>query len=305
MTQPSAPTLASWAMIVTLGLVWGATFIGVALALEGFSPLWVAAGRLTLAAALMLAIVQVVPNRVETDGRARWPYMLFIGAMGAALPFFLLSWGQVRVASGFAGVSMAMIALLVLPLSHLFVPGETMTLRKTIGVLLGVGGVAALFWGRFDGGADGLAEVWGQAACLCAAACYATASIATRLCPPIEPIRLAAAQLTVGAAIVLPIALIREGLPAIETSTALTALVVLALIPTAGANLLRVLVIRSAGPQFMSLTNFQVPVWAVIFGALVLGEPVPPQLALALLLILGGITVTQWPTLRRLIRRKT
>ena len=223
--------------------------------------------------------------------------------MGAALPFFLLSWGQVRVASGFAGVSMAMIALLVLPLSHLFVPGETMTLRKTIGVLLGVGGVAALFWGRFDGGTDGLAEFWGQAACIGAAACYAMASIATRLCPPIEPIRLAAAQLSVGAAIVLPIALIREGLPAIEPSTALTALIVLALVPTAGANLLRVVVIRSAGPQFMSLTNFQVPVWAVIFGALILGEPIPPQLTLALVLILSGITVTQWPALRRLAAR--
>ena len=53
-------------------------------------------------------------------------------------------------------------------------------------------------------------------------------------------------------------------------------LAVLGLVPTAGANILRVMVIRTAGPTFMSLVNYIVPVWSVVLGALVLAEPLPP-----------------------------
>ncbi len=56
----------------------------------------------------------------------------------------------------------------------------------------------------------------------------------------------------------------------------------LGLVPTAGANLIRVLLIRSAGPVFMSLTNYQVPMWSVILGILVLGEPMHNSLFIAL-----------------------
>ena len=50
-----------------------------------------------------------------------------------------------------------------------------------------------------------------------------------------------------------------------------------------------VYVVQSAGPRFMSLVNYQVPVWAVILGLVVLGEELPPQFLGALALILGGL----------------
>lgn len=74
----------------------------------------------------------------------------------------------------------------------------------------------------------------------------------------------------------------------------------LGLVPTAAANMLRVLVIRSAGPVFMSLTNYQVPVWSVLMGAWLLGEQLPASLLLALALILSGVGLSQFGALRRL-----
>ena len=219
-----------------------------------------------------------------------------MGGIGAALPFFLLSWGQQHVSSGFAGVSMAAVALFVLPLSAALVPGEGISAAKVGGVAVGFAGVIALFWGRFGDGTG--AAFLGQLACVGAAGCYAVASIATRLCPPMDPVRLAAAQIGIGAAIVLPLAFLTQGVPDLPAARPLVALGVLALVPTAAANLLRVAVIRSAGPQFMSLTNYQVPVWAVLFGVAFLGEAVPGTLVLALGLILSGIAATQWPAIR-------
>ncbi len=78
----------------------------------------------------------------------------------------------------------------------------------------------------------------------------------------------------------------------------------LGLIPTAGANMLRILVIRSAGPVFMSLVSYQVPMWSVILGIVVLGEPFKVQLLLAMGLILLGVLISQWGALNRLFRRQ-
>jgi drug/metabolite transporter (DMT)-like permease len=54
-----------------------------------------------------------------------------------------------------------------------------------------------------------------------------------------------------------------------------------------------VFVIQSAGPSFLGLVNYQVPVWAVLIGMVVLGEELPPQFIGALALILAGLAVSQ------------
>jgi drug/metabolite transporter (DMT)-like permease len=64
-------------------------------------------------------------------------------------------------------------------------------------------------------------------------------------------------------------------------------------LPTALATVMLVYVVQSAGPSFMSLVNYQVPVWAVILGLVFLGEALPPQFLGALALILGGLAVSQ------------
>ena len=92
-------------------------------------------------------------------------------------------------------------------------------------------------------------------------------------------------------------------LPELPDSQTLLILAFLGLIPTAGANFLRVWVIRTAGPVFMSLTNYQVPIWSVLLGALVLSEALPSSLILSLTLILLGVGLTQYGPLTRLFSR--
>jgi drug/metabolite transporter (DMT)-like permease len=114
---------------------------------------------------------------------------------------------------------------------------------------------------------------------------------------------MASLLLTVGAVIGVPLAWAVEGPPRMPPEGPLMALLLLAFIPTAAANYLRVLVVRTAGPTFMTLTNFQVPLWSLAFGALVLAEPLPPTLLVALVLILSGLTLSQWSSLRRIFTR--
>ncbi len=293
-------TTRSWLMVAALGLVWGATFLFMEIALRGMTPFWLAAGRIGFATLLTVAIWLAVGGKLFLTEDRSWGPMILIGIGSTALPFMLLSWGLQYVTSGFAGVSMASVALMVLPLSHYLVPGEQMTLRRAAGFGIGFVGVAILIGPEAFAATGDALEPVGRLACLAAAACYAVSSVAMRRLPPVDPIGLAAVPLIVGSAFVIPMAWLREGAPVMPDSQTLLVVAILGLIPTAGANLLRVLVIRSAGPVFMSLTNYQVPLWSVILGIVVLGESFRPSLLVALLLILCGVGLSQGAALRRL-----
>ena len=146
-------------------------------------------------------------------------------------------------------------------------------------------------------------EPLGQLACLTAAGSYAIASIMTRRCPPIDPIVLGALTLGVGSAVLIPAMLLFEGVPGPAAPLHMAAIVFLGLFPTALATLLRVIVIRSAGSVFMTLVNYQVPLWSVLCGALILSETLPLRFFAALALILCGLAISQWGSLRKLFAR--
>ncbi|MCU9847042.1 DMT family transporter [Defluviimonas sp. WL0024] len=283
------PTLRDWLSIAALGLIWGATFMVIALALRGYGPVTVATARTTLGAVTLWIAVLVLGRPLPRWSARLGAHVLVIGLFSTAFPFFLLSWGQQSVPSAFAGLSMAAGPLFVLPLAHAPVPGEQLSWRKASGFSLGFLGVLVLM------GSDALsgsATALPRLACLCAALCYAVASITTRRCPPIDPILLAAFALLVGALALIPAMPWSEGLPRPAGAVPMAAIVILGLVPTALATLIRVQVIRAAGPSFTALTSYQVPLWSFFFGALVLGEVLAPRFFVALGLILAGLTLS-------------
>lgn len=104
---------------------------------------------------------------------------------------------------------------------------------------------------------------------------------------------LSAAALLAGSVIIIPLALWQEGIPSSPGVLPLAAILYLGTLPTAFAQLLLVQVIKSAGPSFMSLVNYQVPIWSVVFGALLLNEALPPQLVISLAMILAGLALSK------------
>jgi drug/metabolite transporter (DMT)-like permease len=234
---------------------------------------------------------------------ALWRFVLLVGLLSSAIPFALLSWGQQHVPSAFAGMTMAALPIFVLPLAHFFVPGERIFLRKLIGFGVGFLGAVLLIGTSGLGVAEGPVETLARFACVAAAFCYACGSIATRQCPPINELALSTGSLILAAMVLLPIALLVEGPPNLPSISGLLAIGYLGLIPTALAFIIKVAVIRSAGPSFMTLTNYQVPVWSVLAGSLFLGETLPATLFVALALILLGVAIIQAGVLRRIFNR--
>ncbi|MDW3222874.1 MAG: DMT family transporter [Paracoccaceae bacterium] len=304
MTSSPDITARSWLLVTILGLTWGGTFLVTEIALQGLTPFWLAAGRIGFAASLMVAVWAFMGFGLfdETAPVRTWVETALIGALSSAIPFMLLAWGQQFVTAGFAGVSMAAVALIVLPLAHFLVPGERLTPRKGLGFVIGFIGVCVLIGAQAFETTGARMEPAGRLACLGAASCYAMSSILMRRLPSVDTIGLSTVLLLIGATLVIPLAVIIEGPPPLPDRQTLFVVAMLGLIPTAAANLLRVQVVRTAGPVFMSLTNYQVPIWSVVLGAALLGEPLPTSLLWAMVLILAGVGISQYGAIRRLFR---
>ena len=290
----------NWVILITLGFIWGGSFLGVEISLAGFGPITVAASRVTIAAITLLTYAYVfgegLPKISSKEDKRIWLHCLGMAIFTNALPFSLLSWGQQTVTSGFAGVSMALVPLFVLPLSHKLVPGEKLSRAKVTGFLFGFLGVVLLIGGEklFDNQNFTPILVLAQIACVTASCCYAIGSVITKLCPPVSAVSYASCGLMLASLMLIPTAIWFEGIPKAPNGLAIAGIIYLALFPTAIATILLTTLVRRAGPPFLSLVNYQVPVWAVIIGVMVLGEALPGHFLLALSIILGGLFISQF-----------
>jgi drug/metabolite transporter (DMT)-like permease len=261
----------------------------------GLPPTLVVAGRVTIACLSLLLLMLAMARRLPT-GRRLWGFYILIALFGNVVPFSLISWGQTYIDSGLAGILMAVMPLATLSLAHFLVPGERMTLYRAAGFLFGFVGIIVLM------GQDTLLGLGGDRgqflpmlAVLGGAFCYAISSILARLRPSSDALPSAAATTLLATLFMLPLAFgSNEITPLPEADIGhLVAVAALGLFSTALATVAYFRLINSAGPAFVSQLNYLIPLYAVLTGTLLLDESLEPNHFYALLLILGGILVTQ------------
>jgi drug/metabolite transporter (DMT)-like permease len=287
--------LQNWGMLLALTVMWGTAFLLTKAAITVLPPTVVTGGRLAIASVVLIPIALLLKRRLPTHKRA-WLFIISIGVFGSALPFSLISWGQRYIDSGLAGVLMAVMPLVTLVLAHFLIPGERLSTRRLAGFLLGFAGVVILLRPststlNFDG------SLLAMLAVLAGAASYAVAAILARLRPTMDSLGTAAATSLVGAALTLPSA-IHGADPTVLLSDdsaplALLAVGLLGIFSTAVAAVVYFRLINRAGPAFVSQLNYLIPPWAVFAGVAFLGEAVGADQVLALLVILGGIVISQ------------
>ena len=293
----SKPTIQNWIALAALGIFWGAAFMATKISLIDFNPKTVTALRLLIAAVLLLTLTYAMGERLprfsSNEEKRLWVFMVSAGLMTNVVPFNLLSWAQQHVTSSFAGVSMAVIPLFVVPFAHIFVEGERMTLQKTIGFLLGFIGIVILVgFETIFLSKDSDFENWGRLACIATALCYAIGSIITRCAPHSSLLVFSTGSVLIAALFGVPYSLYYEGLP-IAALPSWGGVFYLGIIATGISTILLVWVIKTAGPSFMSLVNYQVPLWALFFGNVLLSEPLPTRFFTALGFILLGLVIAQ------------
>lgn len=290
--MPRSPHSGDWISLFALTALWGTAFVLNEIALASFAPSVLVAGRIVIAAALIVGYLRLTGDALPAPGRAWWP-MLVLAVFGNVLPFHLVAWSQQHIDSSLAGVLMAVMPLFVLTLAHFFVPGARLTPFRAVGFVIGFTGVVVIIGPDFANGFDGNVAFWGAIAVLGAAFSYSISTIYARRLGAGDPVRRSAGMLIVASIMSLPAAAL--DIPGITSPSigSVAALVSLGLLATGFATLLYFRLVQGPGPTFLSLVNYLVPAWAVVGGAVFLGESLSASVFVGLALILCGIALSE------------
>ena len=289
-----------WGVLFFLGLIWGSSFYAVSISLSNYEPMQIASARIAIGALALTLLSFKYGDGLPSFSQGKrkiWFYSFGMGAFTNGIPFSLLSWAQTEVSSSFAGVAMSFVPFITLTLAHYLVRGQRLSFLKVLGLIIGFLGMLILFdvsniysqWTDNNG--------WRfKLACFGAAACYSIGSIITRRSPSISQLSFSSSGLVAASIIILPVTLYKDGIPDIMEVKSFLPLIYLGLIPTGLATVLLVYLIKSVGPTFLSLVNYLVPIWAIIFGVFLNSEQLKPSFILALILIFLGMLISQFNT---------
>ncbi len=273
-----------FAALISLGALWGASFLFIRVAVPVLGPFVLVALRVGLAA-LVLALFAGAARRA-LKLRGLWGPLLFVGFANTAVPFSLISASEVHLTASLAAILNSTTVLFTALVAAVWLR-ESLTPKKILGVLLGIFGVAVLVgWDPLPLSPVVLLSV---AAVLGASLCYGVGAVFTKLTfAGVPPLTLAVGQQSAAAGIMIPVAL--TDLPGESPSVAVALCVLaLAVLSTAVAYLLFFYLIASAGPTATSTVTLVVPVFGLIFGVLFLGEPVGPGTLAGLAVILCSV----------------
>lgn len=278
-------------MLVALAALWGASYLFIKVGVDGgLEPAPLMALRTLIAAIALLAFLlpALGPANALRELRAAWREALVLGALNAAIPFWMVAWGETHVDSGVAAIAQATVPICSLLIGLPFLPHERIGGLRIAGVGLGLVGVALLAGGAPD---RDLWTVVGTLAVVLASVCYASAGIygQLRVQGRSGPV-LATASMLGGFALLLPPALL-DVPTAMPTAGAVGSLLALALLGTALAQILLFGILERYGARRLSLVTYLMPGFAIVYGAVLLDEPLSVAALGGLALILGGVAL--------------
>jgi drug/metabolite transporter (DMT)-like permease len=274
-------------MLAAVSLLWGASFLFIKVAVRELAPATLIMGRLGLATLALAAIVPVLVGGAVTREAlaANRLWLVVVGLVNVAIPFWFLSWGETRIDSGLASIIQAAVPIFNAVVSFGFFRDVRVGGLRLLGVAVGFVGVALLV------GAQPHGKLLGAVAVVGMALCYAVGQLlAARHLAHVPPPVVALGTTGVAAIVTLPAGIVQAPHES-PGWKAIGSVVMLAVPLTAVAFLLFYAIIAGAGAAYAALVTYLVPPIALAYGAIFLDERFGASAFGALALILGGVVL--------------
>ena len=275
-----------WLILAT---IWGTTWLFIKVGLEDLPPITFAAARFLLSVAILLVIIRVQKVPLPKTGK-EWRLIALTGVLQFSFNYSMVFWSEQYISSGLAAVLQAMITVFGLVLAWIFLPNERITPQKIVAVIIGVIGVAVIFIDQLR------IENWmaflGCVGIVVGAYAAAQASILVKAkASAMHPAALVFAQIICGLPAIIIYSLVAEGNPLSFhwTWRAVVCVLYLSVMGTVAAFWLYYWLLSKIESTKAMMISLVTPLLAVIIGAIVLGERLPPQTGIGGLLIITGI----------------
>ena len=279
-----------WTMLLILAATWGASYLFIKVAVEDIAPGPMMATRLLVAAAILIGYLswRLGLGKAANEMRKAWKHCLVLGVINAALPFWLIAWGEQHIDSSLAAVVQASVPIFNALLVIRFLPHERLTRERALGLTVGIVGVAVVTGIHPEGGWWAIA---GALAVVVSSVSYAAGGVyGQRAVSGTAGPVLAAGSMLAGGLILLPLALVQfpGELPGWKAAGSLAALTVLG---TALAQLILFRILALHGSARLSLVTYLMPGFALVYGAVLLDEKLTATTIGGLVLILAGVAI--------------
>lgn len=283
--------LRTFLLLLFLASLWGPSFLFIKVAVSEIPPITLMLGRVGISGVLLYLILRMQGGKLLPWGRI-WYHLAVFALVQNAVPFVLFAWGEQYINSALAGILNGTTPLFTLILAHFFTSDDRLTPAKTVGTLIGFGGLLLLIGPALWAGVR--ATTWGLLAVTVASACYGVAILYSRrhlrgLPPLVGP----TSQLLLATLYLAPLSLLFDrpfSLP-VPSWPALGSLLALAVFGTALAFVIFYRLVERASATYISMVTYLVPIFSLVLGVLVLNERLDWNAYAGCALILVGVMI--------------
>lgn len=286
-----------WTAFILLGAIWSASFLWIKLALEEIGPFTLVAFRVLFGVLFAGGAVFLQRKAWPRDWKGWYPFLL-LGISSVAIPFFLITWGELSIDSAVASILNATVPLFTIVIAHLFLQDDRMSVQRVVGLSVGFIGVIVLLSEDLIAGVHG--SLLGQAAVILASIFYAASSVYARRKTQSAPGLVRGAAPLVSATVIMWLAAPVLESPFNVPQLPLTwiAILWLGILGSGLALILWYYLLHEIGPTRTGMVTYIFPLGGVVLGVLFLSEHLSWQLAVGALLIISSIVVVNWHSKR-------
>ncbi|MDP2680088.1 DMT family transporter [Rhodoferax sp.] len=276
---------------VLLGAIWGASFLFTRLGAAEFGALPTAGLRVGIAALFLLPLLLLRGQRQTLS--KHWKKIFLLGMLNSGIPFALYAYALLSISTGLSSLLNATVPLFGALVAWLWLKDRPHGM-KILGLLIGFVGVAMLAWGKasFKPNAAGLTTGWAVLACLGACLCYGISASFTKRYLGGVPSLVIASGSQLGATIGLALPTLWLWPSQTPSTTAWLALLAVGVLCTGVAYVLFFRLIDKVGAAGSLTVTFLIPVFAVFYGVVFLGESVTAWMLLCGAVILLGTALS-------------
>ena len=280
----------NWFLLILLSAIWGGAFTLNKIALDSFTPEVIVAGRLISGSIFLVALIYFLYKKFSIN-LSQINYYLFMSLVGIVIPFIAIITGQRNIDSAMAGILMATMPISTILLSHIFLDDEKMNKQKFIGFIISFLGVFLLIY-RDDLFKDNsISETFeSQLLVMLGATLYAFAAIYGKNYKITDPLSASTGTILFATFFMtIYLIFIDNSNPNYFDLMLDSNILLLGILCTAIATVIYFQILQTEGASFLSIMNFLIPLWAILFGIIVLSDQFSWNYIFGLLVILFGI----------------